>query len=82
MASNVRKIYMFEHISLMALEQVEMEFVEELQELQVIQQEMQQMGAQNPAMAQGIMQNPQVMQQKQRVQEMSLNAIESTKSCN
>ena len=40
-----------EHISLMAQEQIQLEFVEELQELQMIQQQMQQMGAQNPAMA-------------------------------
>ena len=39
-----------EHISLMAQEQVQIEFVEELQELQMIQQQMQQMGAQNPAL--------------------------------
>jgi hypothetical protein len=68
-----------EHISLMAQEQVQIEFVEELQELQMIQQQMQQMGAQNPAMAQGMMQNPQVMQQQQRVQQIT-NAIEARKA--
>ena len=68
-----------EHISLMAQEQVQIEFVEELQELQMIQQQMQQLGAQNPAMAQGMMQNPQVMQQQQRVQQIT-NAIEARKA--
>ena len=68
-----------EHISLMAQEQVQIEFVEELQELQMIQQQMQQMGAQNPAMAQGMMQNPQMMQQQQRVQQIT-NAIEGRKA--
>ena len=38
----------------MAQEQVQLEFVEELQEAQMIQQQMQAMGAQNPAMAAGI----------------------------
>ena len=65
-----------EHISLMAQEQVQLEFVEELQELQMIQQ---QMGAINPAMMQGMMQNPQVMQQQQRVQQIT-NQIESRKA--
>jgi len=65
-----------EHISLMAQEQVQIEFVEELQELQMIQQ---QMGAMNPAMMQGMMQNPQVMQQQQRVQQIT-NAIEARKA--
>ena len=51
-----------EHISLMAQEQVQLEFVEELQEAQMIQQQMQAMGAQNPAMAANMMQNPQMMQ--------------------
>ena len=68
-----------EHISLMAQEQVQIEFVEELQELQMIQQQMQQMGAQNPAMAQGMMQNPQMMQQQQRVQQIT-NGIEARKA--
>jgi len=63
----------------MAQEQVQIEFVEELQELQMIQQQMQQLGAQNPAMAQGMMQNPQVMQQQQRVQQIT-NAIEARKA--
>ena len=65
-----------EHISLMAQEQVQLEFVEELQELQMIQQ---QMGAINPAMMAGMMQNPQVMQQQQRVQQIT-NQIEARKA--
>ena len=65
-----------EHISLMAQEQVQLEFIEELQELQLIQQ---QMGAVNPAMMAGMMQNPQVMQMQQRVQQIT-NQIESRKA--
>ena len=68
-----------EHISLMAQEQVQIEFVEELQELQMIQQQMQQMGAMNPAMGQGMMQNPQMQQQQQRVQQIT-NQIEARKA--
>ena len=68
-----------EHISLMAQEQVQLEFVEELQEVQMIQQQMQAMGAANPAMAQGMMQNPQVMQSQQRLQQIT-NQIESRKA--
>jgi len=68
-----------EHISLMAQEQVQIEFVEELQELQMLQQQTQQMGAQNPAMAQGAMQNPQMQQQQQRVQQIT-NQIEARKA--
>jgi len=48
-----------EHISLMAQEQVQLEFVQELQQMQ----QMQVMIQQNPQMAQ----NPQVMQQMQRI---------------
>ena len=47
-----------EHISLMAQEQVQLEFVEELQEIQAIQQQMQAAGAQNPAMMGAMTQNP------------------------
>ena len=63
----------------MAQEQVQLEFVEELQEVQMIQQQMKQMGAQNPAMAQGMMQNPQVMQSQQRVKQIT-NQIEARKA--
>jgi len=68
-----------EHISLMAQEQVQLEFVRELQEVQQITAQLQQMGAMNPAMAAGMMANPQVMQQQRRVQEIT-NAIESRKA--
>jgi len=68
-----------EHISLMAQEQVQLEFVQELQEVQQITAQLQQMGAMNPAMAAGMMANPQVMQQQRRVQEIT-NAIESRKA--
>ena len=68
-----------EHISLMAQEQVQLEFVEELQEAQMIQQQMQAMGAQNPAMAANMMQNPQMMQSQQRLQQIT-NQIESRKA--
>ena len=52
---------------------------EELQEAQMIQQQMQAMGAQNPAMAAGMMQNPQMMQSQQRLQQIT-NQIESRKA--
>ena len=59
-----------EHISLMAQEQIQLEFVQEIQELQMIQQQMQQMGPmmQNP---QAMQQNPQAMQMQQRVQQLT-----------
>ena len=68
-----------EHISLMAQEQVQIEFVKELQEVQQIQMMMQQMGAMNPAMMGGMQQNPQMMQAQQRLQQI-VNAIESRKA--
>jgi hypothetical protein len=68
-----------EHISLMAQEQVQIEFVRELQEVQQIQMMMQQAGAQNPAMMGGMQQNPQMMQAQQRLQQI-VNAIESRKA--
>jgi hypothetical protein len=68
-----------EHISLMAQEQVQIEFVEELQEVQMMQQQMQAMGAQNPAMMAGMAQNPQTMQMQQRLQQIT-NTIESRKA--
>ena len=64
-----------EHISLMAQEQVQLEFVEELQEAQMIQQQMAPM-MQNPQMMQ---QNPQAMQMQQRVQQIT-SQIESRKA--
>ena len=64
-----------EHISLMAQEQVQLEFVEEMQELQMIQQQLAPM-QQNPQMMQ---QNPQAMQMQQRVQQIT-NLIEARKA--
>jgi len=68
-----------EHISLMSQEQVQLEFVEELKEAQMISQQMQQAGTANPAAAAGMMQNPQMMQAQQRLQQIT-NAIESRKA--
>ena len=68
-----------EHISLMAQEQVQIEFVRELQEVQQIQMMMQQAGAQSPAMMGGMQQNPQMMQAQQRLQQI-VNAIEARKA--
>ena len=56
-----------EHISLMAQEQIQLEYVEEMKELQMIQQQMAPM-MQNPQMMQ---QNPQAMQMQQRVQQLT-----------
>ena len=63
-----------EHISLMAQEQVQIEFVEELQEMQQIQQQLQPL-MQNPA----AMQDPNAMQMQQRVQQLT-NQIEARKA--
>ena len=64
-----------EHISLMAQEQIQLEFVEEMQEMQMIQQQLQPM-MQNPQMMQ---QNPQAMQMTQRVQQIT-SQIEARKA--
>ncbi len=64
-----------EHISFMAQEQIQLEFVEEIQELQMIQQQMAPI-MQNPMMMQ---QNPQAMQMQQRVQQIT-SQIESRKA--
>ena len=56
-----------EHISLMAQEQIQLEYVEELKELQMIQQQMAPM-MQNP---QAMQQNPQAMQMQQRVKQLT-----------
>ncbi len=64
-----------EHISFMAQEQIQLEFVEEVQEMQMIQQQLQPM-MQNPQMMQ---QNPQAMQMTQRVQQIT-SQIESRKA--
>ena len=56
-----------EHISLMAQEQIQLEYVEEIKELQMIQQQMGPM-MQNPQMMQ---QNPQAMQMQQRIKQLT-----------
>ena len=65
-----------EHISLMAQEQVQLEYKEELAQIQQMAMQMQQMGAQNPQMMQ---QNPQVMAMQQQVKSIT-EKIESRKS--
>jgi len=67
-----------EHISLMAQEQIQLEYVEEIKEMQMIQQQMQQMGPmmQNP---QAMQQNPQAMQMQQRVKQLT-SEMESRKA--
>jgi hypothetical protein len=67
-----------EHISYMAQEQIQLEFVEEMQELQMIQQQLQPM-MQNPQMQQQMMQNPQAIQMQQRIQQIT-SQIESRKA--
>jgi hypothetical protein len=59
----------------MAQEQIQLEFVEEIQEMQMMQQQMAPM-MQNPMMMQ---QNPQAMQMQQRVQQLT-QTIESRKA--
>jgi hypothetical protein len=54
----------FEHISLMSQEQVEIEFRDEMQQLQQMQMQAQQMGQQNPQMAQQMQMQIQQMTQK------------------
>ena len=56
-----------EHISLMAQEQIQLEYVEEIKELQMIQQQMGPM-MQNP---QAMQQNPQAMQMQQRIKQLT-----------
>jgi hypothetical protein len=67
-----------EHISLMAQEQIQLEYVEEIKEMQMIQQQMQQMGPmmQNP---QAMQQNPQAMQMQQRTKQLT-SMMESRKA--
>jgi len=64
-----------EHISLMAKEQVQIEFMEEMKELQMLQQQLAPM-MQNPTMMQ---QNPMAMQGQQRIQQIT-SAIEARKA--
>ena len=54
----------------MAQEQIQLEYVEEMKELQMIQQQMAPM-MQNPQAAQMMKQNPQAMQMQQRVQQLT-----------
>ena len=61
----------FEHISIMAQEQSEIEFKNEIQQLQMMNQQMQQMGVQ---------QNPQAMQQMQIQAKMLQERIEARKA--
>jgi len=56
-----------EHISLMAQEQIQLEYIEEIKEMQMLQQQMAPM-MQNP---QAMQQNPQAMQMQQRVQQLT-----------
>ena len=64
-----------EHISFMAQEQIQLEFVEEMQEMQTLQQQLGPM-MQNPMMMQ---QNPVAMQGAQRIQQIT-SQIESRKA--
>jgi len=64
-----------EHISLMSQEQVQLEFVQEIQELQQLTQQLGPM-MQNP---QAMMQNPMMMQSQQRIQKITSD-IESRKA--
>ena len=75
MAMGALQKNILEHISLMAQEQVQLEFVQEMQELKMIQQQLQPM-MQNPQMMQ---QNPQAMQMQQRVQQIT-SQIEARKA--
>jgi len=65
-----------EHISLMAQEQVQLEFKEEMAQIQQITQQIQQMGGMNPQMMQ---QNPQMMQMQQQIKKITTE-MESRKA--
>ena len=78
MAMGALQKNILEHISVMAQEQIQLEFVEEMKELQMIQQQLQPM-MQNPQAQQQMMQNPQVMQMQQRIQQIT-SQIESRKA--
>ena len=65
-----------EHISLMAQEQVQLEFKEEIAQVQQITQQIQQMGTPSPQVMQ---QNPQMMQMQQQIQKINTE-IESRKA--
>jgi len=65
-----------EHISLMAQEQVQLEFKEEIAQVQQITQQIQQIGTPSPQVMQ---QNPQMMQMQQQIQKINTE-IESRKA--
>ena len=68
-----------EHISLMAQEQVQLEFKDEIAQVQQMTAQVQQMGAQNPQMAQQMQQNPQMQQMQQQIQQLT-EKMESRKA--
>ena len=71
-----------EHITLMATEQVQLEFKDEIMEMQQMQQQIQQMMGgmqQNPQMMQQMQQNPQLVEAQKRVKQLT-EALESRKS--
>jgi len=65
-----------EHISLMAQEQVQLEFKDEMVQIQQITAQLQQMGGMNPQMMQ---QNPQMMQMQQQIKKITTE-MESRKA--
>ena len=66
----------FEHISLMAQEQIQLEFKDEIAQIQQMTQQLQQMGATNPQMMQ---QNPQMMEIKKQLDNLNTQ-MEARKS--
>tara|TARA_R100001463_G_scaffold24009_2_gene57365 strand:- start:162 stop:2663 length:2502 start_codon:yes stop_codon:yes gene_type:complete len=68
-----------EHIGLMAQEQVQLEFKEEMQKMKQMGQQMQQMGAQAQQMGQDPRQNPQFMQMQQEMKQTT-EMLESRKA--
>jgi hypothetical protein len=66
----------FEHISLMAQEQIQLEFKDEIAQVQQMTQQLQQMGATNPQMMQ---QNPQMMEIKKQLDNLNTE-MEARKS--
>ena len=68
-----------EHISLMAQEQVQLEFKDEIAQIQQMTAQVQQMGAQNPQMAQQMQQSRQMQQMQQQIQQLT-EKMESRKA--
>jgi hypothetical protein len=66
----------FEHISLMAQEQIQLEFKDEIAQIQQMTQQLKQMGATNPQMMQ---QNPQMMEIKKQLENLNTQ-MEARKS--